>query len=57
MHLSKKYLLLVLLLISITSNGQEQTPPAIQALKNAGITTFYIGNGKWQTNVNKKLKY
>ena len=46
----------LLLVVSLSSNGQNAVPPAIQTLKKAGMTVFSIGEGKWQTIVNGKVR-
>lgn len=46
----------LLLVVSLSSNGQNAVPPAIQTLKKAGMTVFPIGEGKWQTTVNGKVR-
>lgn len=46
----------LLLVVSLSSNGQNAVPPAIQTLKKAGMTVFPLGEGKWQTTVNGKVR-
>ena len=46
----------LLLVVSLSSNGQNDVPPAIQTLKKAGMTVFPLGEGKWQTTVNGKVR-
>lgn len=41
---------------SLSSKCQDDIPAAIQTLKNAGITVFSIGNGKWEMVGNGKVK-
>ena len=45
----RKSLTILLLVATTFAFGENETPPAIQALKNAGITVWSIGNGKWKT--------
>lgn len=52
----RKLFLGLFLVVSLSSNGQNTVPPAIQTLKNAGMTVFSIGEGKWQTIVNGKVR-
>lgn len=42
----------LLLAVSLSAKGQENVPPAIQTLKNAGLTVSSIGGGKWYAPVN-----
>ena len=46
----------LLLVVSLSYNGQNAVPPAIQTLKKAGMTVFPLGEGKWQTTVNGKVR-
>lgn len=46
----------LLLVVSLSSYGQNAVPPAIQTLKKAGMTVFPLGEGKWQTTVNGKVR-
>ena len=52
----RKLFLWLFLVVSLSSNGQNTVPPAIQTLKKAGMTVFSIGEGKWQTIVNGKVR-
>ena len=52
----RKLFLWLFLVVSLSSNGQNTVPPAIQTLKNAGMTVFSLGEGKWQTIVNGKVR-
>ena len=52
----RKLFLWLFLVVSLSSNGQNTVPPAIQTLKKAGMTVFPLGEGKWQTRVNGKVR-
>lgn len=52
----RKLFLGLFLVVSLSSNGQNTVPPAIQTLKKAGMTVFSLGEGKWQTIVNGKVR-
>lgn len=48
----KKFLIILLLLVTTFIWGKNETPSAIQTLQNAGMTVWSIGDGKWKTNTN-----
>ena len=52
----RKLFLGLFLVVSLSSNGQKTVPSAIQTLKKAGMTVFSLGEGKWQTIVNGKVR-
>lgn len=52
----RKFLTILLLVATTSAFGENETPPAIQALKNAGITVWSIGNGKWYTTSTEGTK-
>ena len=52
----RKLFLGLFLVVSLSSNGQNTVPPAIQTLKKAGMTVSPLGEGKWQTIVNGKVR-
>lgn len=52
----KKFLTILLLVVTTFAFGENELPPAIQSLKNAGLTIWQMKSAKWKTNSNGRVK-